>query len=656
MSDSNTISRDPLPTPAPASTRPPASTGPWRSASVAGRSSSPAPGQPSSFRDQFDHPQSHSHSGMTPLRANSSGAFSTDRHTRAQPNNLSSNQSGIWASPTKRATLTSGTSVSSAAAIPTSDRHNGSSSDFQYQASSASPVLGAFSSFSRSSSASVSGSSSSSSPFYNSTASAVPTIMTEHSLGARTLSTPSLTTPQKQPLNMEDLAKFAFSKETKEQFATLQLTPALTPTTLADKERRTPMGSFVAPNIKVQRTASLNQNAHSSLLPKGPGSRLQPGHPTQTTDMRRTASHNNAFSSGLGMPLGAMGSGGGGGFEHNNSGHTNGSSQSSIGHMANSHMNMNSGHQLGPSFGGSSQLAPFSLSQMTRSPRRPPLNHPDHTSYHYQDQASPFHFSAPSPSMGLYTTIAQQGMPDKAPPFIVELFARYFNWIEKPHKMENSANYHLFKDGIKPMWEDPANANGGRWIVTLLNKNAELLDRCWMEMAYALVGEQLDAGDDICGAVLSRRIKADRLAVWVRDKENVEAINGIGKRLIQILDLAKERITLEFQITTDTRSSGPPKNYITLDAIRKALAQEAPQTALAASEPHSSSGVDSTPSLSVDSVSATPASIATPSPITPTSGNPEGENSKSGVNNKESSSTLHTTGLLISVEGENTMF
>lgn len=41
----------------------------------------------------------------------------------------------------------------------------------------------------------------------------------------------------------------------------------------------------------------------------------------------------------------------------------------------------------------------------------------------------------------------------------VELFARYFNWIEKPHRMENSANYHLFKDGIKPMWEDPANAN-----------------------------------------------------------------------------------------------------------------------------------------------------------------------------------------------------
>jgi hypothetical protein len=75
-----------------------------------------------------------------------------------------------------------------------------------------------------------------------------------------------------------------------------------------------------------------------------------------------------------------------------------------------------------------------------------------------------------------------------------------------------------------------------------------------MELAYALVGEQLDLNDDICGAgknnarsnlldfflcdihpnrkhfsqVLSRRTKADRLAVWVRDKDNVEAINGIG--------------------------------------------------------------------------------------------------------------------------------
>ncbi|KAG0369851.1 hypothetical protein BGZ54_008679 [Gamsiella multidivaricata] len=235
----------------------------------------------------------------------------------------------------------------------------------------------------------------------------------------------------------------------------------------------------------------------------------------------------------------------------------------------------------------------------------------------------------------------------------VELFARYFNWIEKPHKMENNSNYHLFKDGIKPMWEDPANANGGRWIVTLLDKNSELLDRCWMELAYALVGEQLDAGDDICGAVLSRRTRADRLAVWVRDKENVEVINGIGKRLVKILDLAKETISLEFQITTDARLSGLPRTYVSLETIRKDLAQEA---SLSAAAVHDSSETESTPSLSADSVSATPASIAAPSPATPGPAAVVHETSKGVHLEKRDQSAIGATGLLISVEGKEGIF
>ncbi|KAG0250876.1 hypothetical protein BG011_008003 [Mortierella polycephala] len=252
----------------------------------------------------------------------------------------------------------------------------------------------------------------------------------------------------------------------------------------------------------------------------------------------------------------------------------------------------------------------------------------------------------------------------------VELFARYFNWIEKPHKIENSANYHLFKDGIKPMWEDPANANGGRWIVTLSNKNGELLDRCWMELAYALVGEQLDAGDDICGAVLSRRTKADRLAVWVRDKDNVEAINGIGKRLIKILDIAKERISLEFQVgidlglctnvlqggvrkvTADTRSTGPPKTYISLETIRKELAQEA--TMAESNMPQTTSVEGSTPSLVVDSTSATPVSVTDSSPSTPSGADKDkGEKNMAanGTSDEEKHMSMGKSGLLISVNG-----
>src|SRR5258706_2915629 len=81
----------------------------------------------------------------------------------------------------------------------------------------------------------------------------------------------------------------------------------------------------------------------------------------------------------------------------------------------------------------------------------------------------------------------------------VEGFCRYFNWLKPPSKLERNSNYHLFKGGIKPMWEDPANANGGKWVLTM-KSNPMLLDRCWPWLAMALVGEELDEKDEVCGA------------------------------------------------------------------------------------------------------------------------------------------------------------
>jgi len=150
----------------------------------------------------------------------------------------------------------------------------------------------------------------------------------------------------------------------------------------------------------------------------------------------------------------------------------------------------------------------------------------------------------------------------------VEGFCRYFNWLKPPSMLERNSNYHLFKDGIKPMWEDEANANGGKWVLTM-KSNPALLDRCWTWLAMALVGEELDERDEICGAVVSLRSKIDRIQVWTRFKDDVERINAIGKKLVKILDVAEEPgIGLEFQYNTDDRpthtkfiSIAPPSYY-----------------------------------------------------------------------------------------------
>jgi translation initiation factor 4E len=166
-----------------------------------------------------------------------------------------------------------------------------------------------------------------------------------------------------------------------------------------------------------------------------------------------------------------------------------------------------------------------------------------------EDGGTPFLATAPPESGDYEAGLTLIGEFDT-----VESFCRYFNWLKPPSKLERNSNYHIFKSGIKPMWEDPANSRGGKWVLTMKN-NPALLDRCWTWLAMALVGEELEDGDEICGAVVSLRSKVDRIQVWTRSKDDVEKLNGIGRKLIKLLDVSEaDNIGLEFQVN----SSLPP--------------------------------------------------------------------------------------------------
>ena len=89
-----------------------------------------------------------------------------------------------------------------------------------------------------------------------------------------------------------------------------------------------------------------------------------------------------------------------------------------------------------------------------------------------------------------------------------------------------------------------------------MKNNPQLLDRCWSWLAMALVGEDLDEGDEICGAVVSLRSKVDRIQLWTRTKEDVEKINGIARKMVKLLDVSEaDGIGLEFQVRTPLASS-----------------------------------------------------------------------------------------------------
>ena len=76
------------------------------------------------------------------------------------------------------------------------------------------------------------------------------------------------------------------------------------------------------------------------------------------------------------------------------------------------------------------------------------------------------------------------------------------------------SDYHIFKGGIRPVWEDEANKKGGKWIVRLKKGVA---DRYWEDLLLAMIGDQFaEAGDEVCGAVLSVRSGEDVLSVWTK--------------------------------------------------------------------------------------------------------------------------------------------
>lgn len=96
----------------------------------------------------------------------------------------------------------------------------------------------------------------------------------------------------------------------------------------------------------------------------------------------------------------------------------------------------------------------------------------------------------------------------------VESFWTIYCHLKRPSLLPSVSDYHIFKEGIRPVWEDEANKRGGKWIIRLKKGVA---DRYWEDLLLAIVGDQfMEAGEEVCGAVLSVRSGEDVLSVWTK--------------------------------------------------------------------------------------------------------------------------------------------
>jgi translation initiation factor 4E len=54
----------------------------------------------------------------------------------------------------------------------------------------------------------------------------------------------------------------------------------------------------------------------------------------------------------------------------------------------------------------------------------------------------------------------------------VEEFWQIYNNVKPASQLAIGSNYHIFMEGVEPMWEDPGNSKGGKFVLTMQKKDS----------------------------------------------------------------------------------------------------------------------------------------------------------------------------------------
>ncbi|KAI1914180.1 eukaryotic translation initiation factor 4E [Ophidiomyces ophidiicola] len=152
----------------------------------------------------------------------------------------------------------------------------------------------------------------------------------------------------------------------------------------------------------------------------------------------------------------------------------------------------------------------------------------------------------------------------------VEEFWGIYNNITPTSELGLKADYHLFKKGVRPEWEDQQNKHGGKWSFQFRDKRSVPIDELWLHSQLAAIGETLesDGDNEVMGVVVNVRKGFYRIGLWTRtvgksipgsDGRSAEkgraTLEAIGRRFKEVLRL-KDTDQLEFSGHTDSATSG----------------------------------------------------------------------------------------------------
>ncbi|KDR80584.1 hypothetical protein GALMADRAFT_60856 [Galerina marginata CBS 339.88] len=160
-----------------------------------------------------------------------------------------------------------------------------------------------------------------------------------------------------------------------------------------------------------------------------------------------------------------------------------------------------------------------------------------------------------------------------------ESFWSLWTHLTPPSSLQPTTDYLLFHTGIRrPVWEDPLNLSGGKWIIRL---KKGIADRFWEDLVLAIIGDQFDdcrgkldanskgkttvagatksedGGDgaaewpEICGCTISVRQSEDIVTVWNRVDGDLKVREQIRDTLRKVLNLPPSTV-MEYKSNNDS--------------------------------------------------------------------------------------------------------
>eukprot|EP01062_Namystynia_karyoxenos_P000391 TRINITY_DN10127_c1_g1_i1.p1 TRINITY_DN10127_c1_g1~~TRINITY_DN10127_c1_g1_i1.p1 ORF type:complete len:947 (+),score=188.43 TRINITY_DN10127_c1_g1_i1:74-2842(+) len=153
-------------------------------------------------------------------------------------------------------------------------------------------------------------------------------------------------------------------------------------------------------------------------------------------------------------------------------------------------------------------------------------------------------------------------------------FWQFFNNLPL-HSIQHGCSLHLFKRGIRPTWEDPANRDGGHFRISRQPGGQPIDGKLWLDLCLALVGEQFTRADQVAGASFaSRPHDGHHASLWIRPGAQADpSAVAIRERLA---GLVGQHATLVWVSHREAKSRGGPVVSDRI-ALRHRRARSTPQ-------------------------------------------------------------------------------